>query len=86
MSDLKGALKTVKDFFYKYANQDGDAHSITKKELKVLFQQELKMELEVSDLWPLSLTVLHNQRDEHWLTVHVCCGAFRHLIVSDAEH
>lgn len=50
MSDLKGALKTVKDFFYKYANQDGDAHSITKKELKVLFQQELKMELEVSDL------------------------------------
>ncbi|KAM8766584.1 protein S100-G-like [Acanthopagrus schlegelii] len=46
MSDLKGALKTVKDFFYKYANQDGDAHSITKKELKVLLQQELKMELE----------------------------------------
>lgn len=50
MSDLKGALKTVIAFFYKYAKQDGDAYSITKKELKVLLKQELKMEHEVSDL------------------------------------
>ncbi|XP_030268339.1 ictacalcin-like isoform X2 [Sparus aurata] len=49
MSDLKGALKTVIAFFYKYAKQDGDAYSITKKELKVLLKQELKMEHEGPD-------------------------------------
>lgn len=64
MSNIQQAMTLLITTFDKYSSKEGDRHTLSKAELKELLENEFGQMLMVSDLWPVSISVLHTQKNQ----------------------
>lgn len=63
MPEVQQAMGLLINAFDKYSSKEGDKFTLNKAELKELLENEFGELLGVSDIWPLSISVLHTQKD-----------------------
>lgn len=63
MSDVQMAMTLLITAFNKYSGKEGDGLTLSKAELKDLLENELGELLGVSDTLPLTIVVLHTQKE-----------------------